>query len=467
VKPALAASQSSRSVPSRPRNHRMKKLVGRGASFRWRLRHHEEVLANGLQVLVVPTRAAHRAVLTMLFRVGSRYENSENNGISHFLEHMLYRGSPSYKTAHEQALAFEGLGASLYAATQADYGTMSLSLPPESLARATAIFAEVVEEPRFSAIEIERGIVREEILEDLDEEGRQIDADNLVRELVYGAHPLGFTITGSLEHLTRFDRSMLRRHHARHYTAANAVLCFSGAVRPDACLRLAEKHFARMRRGAKIEASPAAMSQQRPRLLHIPNISSQTTLRIAFRAMSDRDPREPALEMLLRVLDDGMSTRLYERICDDKGLCYDVGALYESYEDDGVFDVAAEVQHERVVEVAREIARLLSELAARGPSAAELDRAKARNQWQTQALLDDPDGIGAFYALSALSRLAPTPGERHAQLLEVTPGAVRKVAQEVFRAERLSLVTVGSLSSAQERAMSAVVGSLPAISGRS
>ena len=396
MKPAAPASRTSRSVATGLRNHGMKRSVGRGTPFRWRLRHHEEVLANGLRVLVVPTRAAHRAVLTMLFRVGSRYENSENNGISHFLEHMLYRGSPSYKTAHEQALAFEGLGASLYAATQADYGSMSLSLPPESLARATAIFAEVVEAPRFSAIEIERGIVREEILEDLDDEGRQIDADNLVRELVYGSHPLGFTITGSLEHLARFDRAMLRRHHARHYTAENAVLCFSGAVRPDACLRLAEKHFRGMGRGARIETAPAAMSQRSPRFLHIPNVSSQTTLRIAFRAISDRDPREPALEMLLRVLDDGMSTRLYERICDDKGLCYDVGALYESYEDDGVFDVAAEVQHERVVEVAREIARLLGELAARGPSPAELDRAKARNLWQTQAMLDDPDGIAAF-----------------------------------------------------------------------
>jgi predicted Zn-dependent peptidase len=129
-----------------------------------------------------------------------------------------------------------------------------------------------------------------------------------------------------------------------------------------------------------------------------------------------------------------------------------------------VFDVAAEVQHERVVEVAREIARLLEELAARGPTPAELDRAKARNLWQTKALLDDPEGIAAFYALAALSRLAPTPGRRHEQLLDVTPAAVRKVAQEVFCAERLSLVTVGTLSAAQERAIASVSESFPSIS---
>jgi predicted Zn-dependent peptidase len=431
------------------------------APYRWTVRHHDHVLDNGLRVLVAPTPSVHRAVVTMLLRVGSRYETAETNGISHFLEHMLYRGTPSFKTSHEQALGFEGLGGSLYAATQSDYGTMALSLPPESLAKATSLFAEVVCEPRFSAIEVERGIVREEILEDLDDEGRQVDADNLVRELVYGAHPLGFTITGSLAQLDRFDRSMLRKHHARHYTTENAVLCFAGAVRPDECLRLARKHFASMKRGKRIETAPPTLTQKKARTRHIPNVSSQTTLRVAFRAFSDHDPREPALEMLLRVLDDGMSTRLYERICDSRGLCYDVGALYESYEDDGVFDVAAEVQHDRAALVTKEIANILCDLAAKGPTVEELDRAKARNRWQTQAMLDDAEGIAGYYALSALSNLAPTPGKRHEQLADVTPRAVRDVAAEVFRADRMSLVTVGALHAAQERAVSAVVESFP------
>ena len=431
--------------------------AARTPKYRFPVRRHEEVLPNGLRVLAVPRPTANRAVVTMLFRVGSRYETAEDNGISHFLEHMLYRGSPSLKTAHEQAVAFEGLGASLYAATQADYGTMNLTMPPESLERATGLFAEVVCDPRFSAIEIERGIVREEILEDLDDEGRQIDADNLVRELIYGGHPLGFTITGSLDQLERFDRTMLRRHHKRHYAARNAVLCFAGAVRPEACFRLANDWFGGMRQGDRVAATAPTLSQKKPRFRHIANISSQTTLRVAFRAIADRDPREPALEMLLRVLDDGMSTRLYERICDNKGLCYDVGALYESYEDDGVFDVAAEVQHERVLAVAREIFTVLKELAEEGPTAAELDRAKARQLWQTKAMLDDAESLGGFYALAALSRLAATPGERHRELAAVTPREVRDVADFVFRPDRLSVVTVGSLTDAEQDSLVGIV----------
>jgi predicted Zn-dependent peptidase len=418
--------------------------------YKWALAHHEAELANGLKVLVVPRANANRAVVTMLFRVGARFETPENNGVSHFLEHMLYRGSPSHKTSHEQALAFEEIGASLYAATQTDYGTMNLSLPPESFKKAVPLFAEVVKSPRFSAIEIERGIVREEILEDLDDDGRQIDADNIVRDLIFGTHPLGFTITGSLEQLASFDRPLLRRHHARHYTAENAVLCFAGAVKPEECFRLAKKHFSTLKEGTKVLGPSAAPAQKKPRIRHVPNISSQTTLRIAFRALYDHDPSEPALEMLLRVLDDGMSTRLYERICDTKGLCYDVGALFESYEDDGVFDVAAEAQHDRVPEVAREIFTVLSELADKGPTKAELERAKARHRWQTEAMLDDADSLGAYYALSALAELAPTPGKRHEQLAAVTLAEVRAVAERVFRRDHMCLVTVGGLTHAQE-----------------
>ena len=107
-------------------------------------------LPNGLRFSCIAHPSAHRAVVSLFIRVGSRFENIETNGVSHFLEHMLYRGSPSHPTAHDQALAFERIGGTLYAATQADHGLMSLALPPESLEAALPKFAEVALEPLFS-----------------------------------------------------------------------------------------------------------------------------------------------------------------------------------------------------------------------------------------------------------------------------------------------------------------------------
>src|SRR5271165_3281063 len=186
--------------------------------------YRTERLSNGLRTLVVPQPQLHRAHVAMWARVGSRFENQATNGISHFLEHMIYRGTPRIPSAHAVNLAFESLGGSLFASTQVDHGIFSLSLPPESLDEACELFGEVLSQPAFLDMDIERGIVLEEILEDVDDEGRQVDSDNLSRALIYGDHPLGFTITGGESHVRGFDETILRAHHARHYTGGNAVL---------------------------------------------------------------------------------------------------------------------------------------------------------------------------------------------------------------------------------------------------
>ncbi len=418
-----------------------------------------EAAAAELPVLVIPRKASHRAVVTMLLRVGSRFESRADNGVSHFLEHMLYRGSASNPTAHDLALAFERLGGTLYAATQSDHGTLAISLPPENLEPACRLFADVVRSPRFSDIEIERDIVREEILEDLDDDGRQIDADNLVRALMYKGHPLGFTITGSLRQLASFDVPALERHHARHYTGTNAALCFTGAVDPDACVRLARELFSDMPKGPRVTVAPPPPPQDAPRLRLVENVSSQTDLRIAFRAVGDHDPREPAAEMLLRVLDDGMSTRLYERICDAKGLCYDVSALHESYEDDGVFDVAAECRHARAPEVLGEVLGLLADLAEHGPTEAELDKARDRDGWQMRALLDDAEGLAHLAAMGTIARIARTPAERHRELAAATRAEVRDAAAAIFRPQGMSVVAVGMADAAAQRAIKKALAS--------
>jgi predicted Zn-dependent peptidase len=424
------------------------------------LTHHDLTLSNGLRVVLVPQPNVHRAVAALYLRTGSRFETAADNGVSHFLEHMVFRGTTSLPTAHDQALAFERLGSTLYAATHVDHGVMSVAIPPANLERVLALLGEVTIAPRFSDIEIERGIVREEILEDLDDDGRDIDADNLSRALIYPEHPLGFTITGGIDALDHFDEARLRAHHARHYTGDNAILCVAGRIGDvDRCARMVDKSFGAMARGARVPVTPPSNGQKRPRFSFVENQSSQTDLRIAFRALSERDPREPAVEMLLRVLDDGMSTRLYERICDRLGLCYDVSGMFEAYEDDGVVDVAAGAQHERATVVTKEIFSLMRELAVEGPTEEELAKARDRHLWSIEAMEDDAESVAAFYGLAALADLARTPMARHEELTAVTRQDVRSAAEAVFRGDRLSVVAVGLLNDSEEKRLEKVVRS--------
>jgi predicted Zn-dependent peptidase len=411
---------------------------------------HAATLSNGLRVVVAPLPLLHRAHVALWARVGSRFEGRDNNGISHFLEHMIYRGTQRVRSAHAVNLAFEQLGGSLFASTQVDHGIFSLSLPPESLGEASALFGEVLSQPAFLDMDIERGIVLEEILEDLDDEGGQVDPDNLSRALIYGEHPLGFTITGGEGHVRSFDEPALRAWHERHYAADNAVLAFSGAVDVDEAMHLAERDFGKLRRGVRAAGEPPRHTQDRPRLQIVDNVSSQTELRVCLRAFSDVDPRRPALDVLMRLIDDGMSTRLYHRLCDARGLCYDVSAMFDGYEDDGIVDVAAGVQHKRAAVVTREILTMFEELAREGPTPEELEKARRRIAWDARAMTDSAEETGAFFAGGLLFDRFSGVQEHVDELLGVDAAGVRQAARDLARPERLDVVAVGLLEGGED-----------------
>lgn len=418
-------------------------------------------VAAGLPVITIPRRSHQRVAVALYVRVGSRYELEAENGLSHFLEHMLYRGTRALPTAHAQANAFESLGSSLYAATATDHGVLSLSLPPESLEPALRLLAEVVLAPRFSSIEVERRIVHEEMLEGLDDDGRNIDADDLLRAMVFEGHGLGFPITGTPAHLGRFTEADLARHHARTYVVANCALAIAGRFDEGKARRWLDDAFAALPVGARTPTS-SPPPVRAPRSKYVSSDGSQTDLRLGFRAPSEHDAAEPATEMLLRVIDDGMSTRLYRRICDERGLCYDVSASYETFEDSGIFDFGAETQHARAPEVVREVLALASDLAAHGPTIAELDKARARTAWQTRAMLDDADELAGFFGLAEVARVAASPELRAEELVSVTREEVRDAAARLFRADNLSSVAVGVLGAKAQRELERAVATFGA-----
>ena len=416
-------------------------------------------LDNGLRVIAAPQPQLHRAHVALYVRTGSRFETTKNNGLSHFLEHMLYRGTTSLPSAHEVNLAFERLGGYLYAATQSDFGIFSVTLPPESMDAASALFGDVLERPSFADIEIEKGIVCEEILEDLDDDGRQIDADNLSRMMIYPTHPLGFTITGTQETVRSFDETLLRAHHELHYTAASSVLAFSGAIDPDRAMAMARRDFSGLARGTKIRCEAPVHAQKKARLKILDNQSSQTELRVCFRALSEADPRRAALDMLMRMIDDGMSTRLYHRICDSQGLCYDVSAVYDGYEDDGVIDFAAGVQHSRTAQVTGEILAMIDELASSGPTEDELTKARHRSAWDLHSMHDSAEETAGFFAGGMLFDRLETPEERQRAYAAVTRDEIRDVARTIAKPDRLNVLAVGILEEEEEKRLSSVVKS--------
>ncbi len=414
-------------------------------------------LPNGLRVVTTPQPQLHRAHVALYLRTGSRFEDEKTNGISHFLEHMIYRGTPRLPSAHAVNLAFEKIGGYLYASTQTDYGIFSVTVPPESMDEASSLFGEVLRAPSFFDIEVEKGIVCEEILEDLDDEGRQVDADNLSRELIYPDHPLGYTITGDEARVRSFTDAMCRAHHVKHYVAQNGVLAFSGNIDHDRAMALAARDFGALPAGPLTRGASPVHTQKKPRLRIVENVSSQTELRVCLRALGESAPERAAIEMLMRLVDDGMSTRLYHRVCDDKGLCYDVSAGYDGYEDDGVIDFAAGVQHARVAVVTREILAMMEELAEKGPDDEELAKAKRRHAWDLTAMADSAEDAAGFFAGGLLFDRFEDADQRRASMAKLTKEDVRDVARILARPERLNVVAVGLLENGEDRKLTDVV----------
>jgi predicted Zn-dependent peptidase len=165
------------------------------------------------------------------------------------------------------------------------------------------------------------------------------------------------------------------------------------------------------------------------------------------------------MDLLSRILDDGMSTRLYHRICDVKGLCYDVAATYEAYADSGILELAGEAAHERAVELLRELLEVARDLRDQGPTAEETDKAKARYRWRLHELLDEPADVAEFLGVEHLVGLARSPGDRLAQLEAVTREQIHEAARDHFRAEGLTVVAVGILPKEAQRTMQALVES--------
>jgi predicted Zn-dependent peptidase len=387
-----------------------------------------------------------------MIRVGPRFEERRLAGISHFLEHMTFRGTPTLRTPEAQAAAFEDLGGSLDAATGVDHGTLAVSTLPEHLEIALEHLGDVATRPSLRGVDIERGTVREELLEDYDEDGELVDPDGLARRGLYGDHALGWPIAGDLETLERFDRASLRAHHRRHYTLANAVLSIAGAI-PSVkrAIAAADRAFGELPRGERLVAPPAP-PKRGPVIAAVDTSASQTSVRFAFRAPGRGTALEPATEILLSVLDGGLSSRLYKELCLDRGLVYDVSSTYEAFEEDGIFDVAAETEHGRVGEVVLAIASLLARLRDRGPTEAELTRARHRHAYARRAGRDAPLSTAERAASERLlGGRTYSPAARARELEAVDRAAVRAAAENVLTRAGLSLVTVGKGGRGAER----------------
>ena len=376
------------------------------------------LLDNGLRVTTVALPHLHTTTCALFIKVGSRFESTTDNGLSHFVEHMLFRGTESFPNSLALNTAVEELGATLNAETGRDYTLFSMSVEPDRVPAALQIFAELLGRPRFSDIELERALVLEEINEDYDEHGVEINADDIARGMLFEGHPLGQRIIGPRENVERFTQADVQRHFATFYGAGNALLCVAGPVHHDAVVRHAQSSVGGLPRGPSgLLATPVTNHQfVGPLLRHVPDRGSQTSLSILFRGMPELDPSYLAMATMLRILDDGMSTRLHYQLADQKGLAYSIHAGIEPLADVAVFEIAGATANNKVAQLVTEVAAVLQGLCAGDVTERELAKARVRYRYETLASIDDAGSMASWFGGTALYYPPPSLSDRLASM---------------------------------------------------
>lgn len=415
-------------------------------------------LANGLRVVTIETPRLHTASIALYAGVGARHETRRSNGLSHFVEHMLFRGSDQFANSYALNHAIESVGGTLYAETGRDYSLYQIPLHPSELPRGLEILGDLFTTPRFSDIELERRIILEEILEDLDEDGRNVNVDDVSRAAVWGDHPLGYPITGPLANVRRFKTDEVRAHFRQFYGAANMVLCLAGPIDGAAVVPLVERAFARLPRGHRARPLPAAAKRRRTALFRaVRNDAAQTHVQLVWQGLPDSDPDYVALSALVRVLDDGMSTRLHYQICDQKGLAYHVTGGIEPLHDIALIEIDAACAPRKLPALVAEALRLVGRFRDERVSDEDLTKAKRRHRGDIEAGYDDIDGLCGWYGGTELFYKPRTHAERVKLFNAVTAEKIQRVARRVFRPQRLTIAAVGPLTAATTRQVRAAI----------
>ena len=418
-------------------------------------------LKNGLTVVSIEQPHIHSMELGMFVRSGLRFENEKNNGISHFLEHMLFRGNAAYPNSYLLNREFEGIGRDLRASTMSDHTYYGFSPHVSNLERAMELFSEFFHAPTFPEIEIERGIILEECLEDFNEQGIDVDINNLACKLLYPDNALAWPTIGTEESIKNISVEILKEQYEKYYVPGNMILVQAGRVDHDVFMDYANKYFSRLMGEGSISANcfDGCLDeiQTQPEFLFQQDSDSQVQLQICFRGVSYNHPDYFITNLISRLFDDGVTSRLQKVLREEKGLVYSVECRATSLPDTGTVDFDVSVRSEKVIEVTEILLNEIKKLVLDGVHEEELEGIKRRYGYDLDYELDDPYKQIVRYGFCHLYSSEFTAEEEREIISRISSQDIQRVARNIFVPEKLNFILVGPYTPALKSTLEGIV----------
>ena len=407
--------------------------------------YHKTVLPNGLRSMIVDMPHMESVALGVWIGAGGRYENTQNTGISHYLEHMVFKGTRTRSTRDIKE-SIEGKGGSLNGFTDHETTCYYVKVPKKFIELGLDILSDMALNPKIAVkdLEMERGVIYEEIKMYKDRPDHYVH--QLLAELLWPKHALGMPLVGTEETLAKMEKANLEAYRERFYTPSNMVVCVCGQVEEDSFTALVKKHFSRQEKKPLPGFKKYNAKQKKPRFNFYEKDTEQTHLSMGFHNISRFHPDKYTSKLLHIILGGNMSSRLFHEIREKRGLAYDISTSTRHYSDTGVFMIGAGIDHKKVPRTLEIISKELKKIKRLPVTEGELRRAKDFYKGQLSMGLEDTLSRMLWTGEKMISKeINYNIDEIIDSISMVTADMIRDLARKIFKEGNMNVAIISPM----------------------
>ncbi len=404
----------------------------------------KKILENGLRVVTIPLKNTKVATVFVLVKTGSKHEEKDISGISHFLEHMLFKGTKRRPSPLKIAEDLDKVGGLYNAFTGEEYTGYYAKVNASKMGLAVDWVSDIYLNSSLpkNEVEKEKGVIKEEINMRFD--NPMSHCQLLFNKLLYGEQPAGRDIAGTKETVSSMDRKDLLSYMDSQYVSESTVVVVAGNIKEKEAREEVERAFSGIKKGKAKESFPVIEKQKEPKVLNFKKSTDQTHMALGVRGFGIFHPHRYTQEVIAAVLGGMMSSRLFIKIRDKMGLAYYIRTTAEDNPDTGFLVTQAGVDNEKAKSAVEAILEEYRRIRDRKVSAEELKKAKEHLKGKTAILLESSDALAYFHGTSEILEGRSYKLEDIFALIdEVTAEDVKKASFEMFNPEKLNLSLVG------------------------
>jgi len=402
------------------------------------------LLKNNLRVISVPMADALTTTILILVEAGSEYETRKNNGVSHFLEHMCFKGTEKRLSSLDITSELDAVGAAYNAFTSNQYTGYYAKVQPKHFDEILDIISDIYLNPVFNQREIEkeRGVIIEEINMYEDLPMRRVQ--EFFTNLLYGDQPAGWDIAGKKEIIRRINRNDFIEYQKNHYLGKSTTVVVTGNFNEKEAVKKIESAFSGIRTGKKVQKLKTVESQKSPRIFLKMKETDQAHLVVGVRAFDIFDKRKYAINLLADILGGGMSSRLFQKLREEMGAAYYVKSEADLLSDHGFLTASAGVDNNKVSEAIKAVVEEFERLVKEPVEKEELQRVKDRCVGGLIMGLETSDQLAGFYGgQEIITKKIVSPEETIKKIQAVKVEEISAVAKDIFKNNKLNLVIIG------------------------